>query len=125
MSRFCNDLGQPHRVRDQEDGGFRQMNRQCMPPFVQQRPADADRLVDDVLDRRRLQHELDLVGIDPGGIDEVVHQPGEVGHLAGDPLMRGRTAASIDDSLDSRWPSTSRPVTIEANGFEAHDRAWR
>ena len=87
-----------------------------MAALVQDRAAHADRLVDDLLNRHRLHLELDLVRVDPGDVDEIVHETREVGHLTVDPRM-----GPADRAVERRLLGQPPPQHLQAG----HDRRQR
>ena len=78
------DLSEARRVRLQRDRLWRHRDRQLVAPLLDQWPAGFDGAAHHRHQVQPLLAEFDLAPADAGNVEQIVHQPGHLPHLAVD-----------------------------------------
>src|SRR5471030_1963487 len=80
-------LGQPDRVARQQHWLLRQVDIETLVARLDERATGFDGGVDDVRQRQQRLFHGDFAAADAGGVEQVVHQPRQVGDLAADDAL--------------------------------------
>src|SRR3954462_3015381 len=113
-------LGEPHRIAVDDETRGGNVERKVMAVLLEERTRDLDGLPDHFVELDRRSLELDLPPRDPGNVEEIVDQPGEVPDLPLDDgaLVDGDVAVAQADELERRHDGRERIAQLVAEHGE-------